>query len=126
MVPLLNQDLLDPRVNLLSGFVFEADAGAGFENRLDLFQVQLLCFVHDGGQSSSCHPLQAHLALESHLPFRLILYWIRLSIETLALTCHSVICFLWLRTRWRKNSANADYPLRLFAGLGFRQPICIP
>src|ERR1019366_7532889 len=24
----------------------------------------------------ACHPLQAHLVLESHLPFRLILYWL--------------------------------------------------
>src|SRR5260370_22680236 len=74
----MDENLVDPRINLVPGFAFEADAGAGFEKRLDLFQVQLLCFVHDGGQSSSCHPLQAHLALESHLPFRLILYWIRL------------------------------------------------
>src|SRR5450756_2893265 len=32
------------------------------------------------GQSSACHPLQAHLVLESPLPFRLILYWIRLGL----------------------------------------------
>ena len=32
------------------------------------------------GQSSACHPLQAHLVLESHFPFRLILYWIRLAL----------------------------------------------
>src|SRR5271157_2893878 len=32
------------------------------------------------GQSSACHPLQAHLVLESHFPFRLILYWIRLTL----------------------------------------------
>jgi hypothetical protein len=32
------------------------------------------------GQSSACHPLQAHLVLESPLPFRLILYWIRLPV----------------------------------------------
>jgi hypothetical protein len=36
--------------------------------------------VHMDGQSSACHPLQAHLVLESHLPFRLILYWIRLTV----------------------------------------------
>src|SRR5450759_1122423 len=30
----------------------------------------------------ACHPLQAHLVLESHLPFRLILYWIRLWLDT--------------------------------------------
>src|ERR1019366_9176114 len=29
----------------------------------------------------ACHPLQAHLVLESHLPFRLILYWTRLTID---------------------------------------------
>src|ERR1019366_10823726 len=28
----------------------------------------------------ACHPLQAHLVLESHLPFRLILYWTRLPV----------------------------------------------
>src|ERR1019366_4505258 len=28
----------------------------------------------------ACHPLQAHLVLESHLPFRLILYWTRLGL----------------------------------------------
>src|ERR1035437_8737045 len=29
----------------------------------------------------ACHPLQAHLVLESHLPFRLILYWTRLGAD---------------------------------------------
>src|ERR1035437_3153476 len=29
----------------------------------------------------ACQPLQAHLVLESHLPFRLILYWTRLSLD---------------------------------------------
>jgi hypothetical protein len=37
--------------------------------------------VHMDGQSSACHPLQAHLVLESPLPFRLILYWIRLFLD---------------------------------------------
>src|SRR5260370_38058865 len=85
----MDEDLLDPRINLFPVFAFEADAGAGFENRLDLFQVELLCFVTDGGQSSSCHPLQAHLALESHLPFRLILYWIRLWLESFLISAHT-------------------------------------
>jgi hypothetical protein len=34
------------------------------------------------GQSSACHPLQAHLVLESYLPFRLILYWLRLKLDS--------------------------------------------
>src|SRR5450759_2696071 len=32
----------------------------------------------------ACHPLQAHLVLESHLPFRLILYWTRLSVDSVS------------------------------------------
>jgi hypothetical protein len=39
------------------------------------------------GQSSACHPLQAHLVLESYLPFRLILYWIRLELFAFAGLC---------------------------------------
>jgi hypothetical protein len=54
---------------------------AGAQESLDLLQAQFLCFVHADGQSSACHPLQAHLVLESHLPFRLILYWTRLGID---------------------------------------------
>jgi len=46
----------------------------------------LLGFVHVDGQSSACHPLQAHLVLESHLPFRLILYWTRLLVDNLTRT----------------------------------------
>src|SRR5664280_3219480 len=49
----------------------------------DRLQVQLLCFVHAGGQSSACHPLQAHLVLETEFSFRLILYWKRLMIDFL-------------------------------------------
>src|SRR5258708_37471397 len=69
-------------INLESGFAFEADGLAGAQENLDLLQAQFLCFVHVDGQSSACHPLQAHLVLESHLPFRLILYWIRLWFAT--------------------------------------------
>src|SRR5664280_2284300 len=46
----------------------------------DRLQVQLLCLVHAGGQSSACHPLQAHLVLETASCFRLILYWKRLRL----------------------------------------------
>src|SRR5450756_737764 len=66
-------------INLELGFAFEADGLAGAKKSLDLLQAQFLCFVHVDGQSSACHPLQAHLVLESHLPFRLILYWTRLE-----------------------------------------------
>jgi molybdenum cofactor cytidylyltransferase len=40
------------------------------------------------GQSSACHPLQAHLVLESYLPFRLILYWIRLILGRSSALCY--------------------------------------
>src|ERR1035437_5932419 len=70
-------------INLELGFAFEADGLAGAQESLDLLQAQFLCFVHVDGQSSACHPLQAHLVLESHLPFRLILYWIRLPLQLL-------------------------------------------
>src|SRR5260370_24609829 len=68
-------------INLESGFAFEADGLAGAQESLDLLQAQFLCFVHVDGQSSACHPLQAHLVLESHLPFRLISHWIRLVVK---------------------------------------------
>src|SRR5450756_384475 len=41
------------------------------------------------GQSSACHPLQAHLVLESPLPFRLILYWIRLRVARTFLSAYN-------------------------------------
>src|ERR1019366_1993262 len=50
---------------------------------LDLLEVKLLCFVHAGCQSSACHPLQAHLVLETASSFRLILYWTRLGLAHL-------------------------------------------
>src|ERR1019366_4019267 len=79
MILLPTQHLFDPTINLGLGFAFEANRLAGVQESLDLLQAQFLCFVHMDGQSSACHPLQAHLVLESPLPFRLILYWIRLS-----------------------------------------------
>src|ERR1019366_7924047 len=78
MILLPTQHLFDPTINLGLGFAFEANRLAGVQESLDLLQAQFLCFVHMDGQSSACHPLQAHLVLESPLPFRLILYWIRL------------------------------------------------
>jgi hypothetical protein len=45
--------------------------------------------VHAGGQSSACHPLEAHLVVESHFPFRLILYWIRLPLPAAEEICYS-------------------------------------
>ena len=63
IVPLAQQ-LLHPVVNLPAILTFEPDVFAGFEKSLDLLQVQLLGFVHAGGQSSACHRTQAHLVLE--------------------------------------------------------------
>src|SRR4029077_13905004 len=80
VVLLLAEHLLDPVVNLPLCFAFEPDRLASVEKRLDLIQTQFLCFVHAGCQSSACHLLQAHLVLESRFPFRLILYWTRLSV----------------------------------------------
>jgi hypothetical protein len=67
-------------INLRLSLAFEPNGFAGAQERLDLLQVQFLRFVHMDGQSSACHPLQAHLVWESYLPFRLILYWIRLPL----------------------------------------------
>ncbi len=64
MVAVLTQHLLDPAVDLGSSLAFEPDALAGIKKGLHLLEVQLLCFVHAGGQSSACHRLQAHLAME--------------------------------------------------------------
>src|SRR5208337_980713 len=52
------------------------------------------------GQSSACHPLQAHLVLESHFPFRLILYWIRLPFDK----------DLWARASWVPVSVTSVPP----------------
>jgi len=79
-VLVVHQHLLHPPVNLLLCLPLEPDPFAGFQKLPDLIQTQLLGFMHADRQSSVCHPLQAHLALESHLPFRLILYWIRLCL----------------------------------------------
>src|SRR5271157_1836917 len=53
-------------------------------------QTQLLCFVHAGCQSSACHPLQAHLVLETGSSFRLILHWKRLPFD---LPCPNTLHF---------------------------------
>src|ERR1035437_4093176 len=90
VILLPTEHLLDPVINLLLGFAFEADGFAGAQESLDLLQAQFLGFVHVDGQSSACHPLQAHLVLESHLPFRLILDWIRLSRRERLLLSHRV------------------------------------
>ena len=71
--------LLDPGIDLLPVFAEEVDFFAGLEKGRDPLQTQVLCFVHAGCQSSACHPLQAHLVLETDPSFRLILYWKRLG-----------------------------------------------
>src|ERR1019366_5820407 len=93
MILLPTQHLFDPTINLGLGFAFEANRLAGVQESLDLLQAQFLCFVHMDGQSSACHPLQAHLVLESPLPFRLILYWIRLTmVLCLRKVYNSAVC----------------------------------
>ncbi len=77
----VDQELLDPAVDLFPGLTFEPDSLAPFQECLDLVQIKLLGFMHADRQSSACH-LQAHLALESALPFRLILYWTRLVLSS--------------------------------------------
>src|SRR5437762_12264000 len=79
MVVLLAEHLLDPAIDL--GLALEPDGLAGVQKRRDLLQVEFLCFVHAGRQSSACHFLQAHLVLESSSSLRLILYWIRLAVD---------------------------------------------
>src|SRR5437762_7384119 len=81
MVLLLAEHLLDPAVHLGLGIALEPDGLAGVQKRRALLQVEFLCFVHAGCQSSACHFLQAHLVLESSSSLRLILYWIRLRLD---------------------------------------------
>src|SRR5438477_2789409 len=85
MVVLLAEHLLDPAIHLGLGLAFEPDGLAGIEKRRDLLQIEFLCFVHAGRQSSACHsspgsscvgiplPAQAHLVLDktmaSAIPF---------------------------------------------------------
>src|SRR5205814_94183 len=76
MVVLLAEHLLDPAIHLGLGLAFEPDGLAGIEKRRDLLQIEFLCFVHAGRQSSACHsspgsscvgiplPAQAHLVLD--------------------------------------------------------------
>ena len=74
---MVDQELLNPAVNLFLGLALEPDPLAPFQEGFDLAQIQLLGFMHADSQSSACH-LQAHLALESGSRSRLFLYWIRL------------------------------------------------
>src|SRR5664279_288353 len=70
---------LQPTVNLLPVLAFKPDCLAGLDEPAHRFQAQLLCFVHADVQSPACLTLQAHLVLESNPPFRLILYWKRVT-----------------------------------------------
>ena len=63
MILLVDQELLNPTVDLFFGLTLEPDSFAPFQERLDLAQIQLLGFMHADSQSSACH-LQAHLALD--------------------------------------------------------------
>src|SRR5947207_4583326 len=83
MVVLLAEHLLDPAIHLGLGLAFEPDGLAGIEKRRDLLQIEFLCFVHAGRQSSACHsspgsscvgiplPAQAHLVLDKTVDIRM-------------------------------------------------------
>src|SRR5271155_1501341 len=77
---LLNKHPLYPAVDLPPIMALKPDSRAGPDEPANLLQTQLLCFVHPDVQSPACLPLQAHLVLESTPPFRLILYWTRLTL----------------------------------------------
>ena len=90
LILVVDQQLLDPAVDLFLGLSLEPDALAPFQESLDLVQIQLLGFVHADGQSSACH-LQALLALESGPRFRLILCWIRLDCSNMEEVCRMLL-----------------------------------
>src|SRR5208283_350819 len=90
-VRLLNQNPLYPAVALLAVFALKADCLAGFDEPLNCFQTQLLCFVHADVHIPACLSLQAHLVLESDPPFRLILYWKRVALGESASRCYDCV-----------------------------------
>src|ERR1019366_7164703 len=57
----------------------------------------------------ACHPLQAHLVLESHLPSRLILYWIRLRLDIAYLRGDTscALAVAW-QSHFRRQSARSE------------------
>src|SRR6266568_9164133 len=79
MVLLLAEHLLDPAIDLDLGLAFEPDGLAGVEKRRDLLQVEFLCFVHAGRQSSACHFLQAHLVLDKTRSSKALPLWRRIA-----------------------------------------------
>src|ERR1019366_8036264 len=78
-VLVMAEQTLHPAVNLRAPATGEPHTLRGGKKCLDLNQTQLLGSKHADHPSSACpfQPLQAHLALESTPPLRLILRWTR-------------------------------------------------
>src|ERR1039457_3753942 len=74
---------LYPAVNLRAAASYKPHTLRGSKKCLDLNQTQLLCSKHADHPSSACplRLLQAHLALESTPPLRLILRWTRVAVR---------------------------------------------
>ena len=77
------EQTLHPGVNLRATATGKPHTLRGRKKCLDLNQTQLLCSKHADHPSSACplQRLQAHLALESTPPFRLILRWTRVALD---------------------------------------------
>src|ERR1019366_1359208 len=76
------EQALYPAVNLRAATSHKPHTLRGGKKCLDLYQTQLLCSKHADHPSSACplQLLQAHLALESTSPLRLILRWTRVAV----------------------------------------------
>src|ERR1039458_7713806 len=81
-VLVMAEQTLHPAVNLRAPATGEPHTLRGSKKCLDLNQTQLLCSKHADHPSSACplRLLQAHLALESTPPLRLILRWTRVPL----------------------------------------------
>src|ERR1019366_875601 len=89
-VLVMAEQTLHPAVNLRAPATGEPHTLRGGKKCLDLNQTQLLGSKHADHPSSACpfQPLQAHLALESTPPLRLILRWTRVNIPKNQSTCY--------------------------------------
>src|ERR1019366_2302236 len=85
------EQALYPAVNLRAATSHKPHTLRGGKKCLDLYQTQLLCSKHADHPSSACplQLLQAHLALESTPPLRLILRWTRVPVEKIFRIVHS-------------------------------------
>src|ERR1039458_2666214 len=89
-VLVMAEQTLHPAVNLRAPATGEPHTLRGGKKCLDLNQTQLLGSKHADHPSSACpfQPLQAHLALESTPPLRLILRWTRVCVDPARISCY--------------------------------------